>query len=244
MAKFLNTSGTTFYLEELIKATQQHLMLISPYLQINTRIRQLIEDANYQGIEIDFVYGKSNLNPEETKWLSMLDNVSVRFCENLHAKCYVNEFEAIITSMNLYEFSQVNNNEIGIVVDKESDEQCYIDAKNEALRLCRISTEQKPRVVPKVNNAVFESREPSYAERKKLPPEELYEKLTTAKMANQCNVPPETMFEYFVKKGYLELRGQNHYLTARGKEIGGEFRKAKFGSYFLWPKIMLKKFRS
>lgn len=32
MAKFLNTSGTTYHLEELIKKATDRLVLISPYL--------------------------------------------------------------------------------------------------------------------------------------------------------------------------------------------------------------------
>ena len=39
MAKFLNTSGTTYYLEELIKNAQERLYLISPYLKLNDRVR-------------------------------------------------------------------------------------------------------------------------------------------------------------------------------------------------------------
>lgn len=63
------------------------------------------------------------------------------FCENLHAKCYVNEREAIVTSMNLYEFSQVNNHEMGIYVTKADDPQLYEEIYTEARRLIRISEE-------------------------------------------------------------------------------------------------------
>lgn len=34
MAKFLNTSGTTYHLEELIKSAKERLILISPYLKL------------------------------------------------------------------------------------------------------------------------------------------------------------------------------------------------------------------
>ena len=36
--------------------------------------------------------------------------------------------------------------------------------------------------------------------------------------------------------GLLEPRDGKHYITAKGKEAGGEFRMSpKFGPYFLWP---------
>jgi len=47
-----------------------------------------------------------------------LQNVQVYEIKNLHAKCYLNENTAIITSMNLYQFSQENNREMGIKVEK------------------------------------------------------------------------------------------------------------------------------
>jgi phosphatidylserine/phosphatidylglycerophosphate/cardiolipin synthase-like enzyme len=147
MATFLNTSGTTFYLEELIKGTKSHLVLVSPYLRINARIRQLLQDSDQSGIEIDVVFGKNELKEEEEEWLSSLANVAVHFCENLHAKCYLNESTAIVASMNLYEFSQVHNYEMGILVTLEADRECFEQTSEEALRILRTSEERKSRVV-------------------------------------------------------------------------------------------------
>ena len=66
------------------------------------------------------MYGKTELRSEETEWLA--DNfVRTSFREHLHAKCYMNDSHALVTSMNLYEFSQVNNDEMGILVSAEDD---------------------------------------------------------------------------------------------------------------------------
>ena len=43
----------------------------------------------------------------------------------LHAKCYINEHEAILTSLNLYEFSRQNNEEMGIYVKNQSEGVVY-----------------------------------------------------------------------------------------------------------------------
>ncbi|CAD7491825.1 hypothetical protein ACXRSW_08745 [Aeromonas dhakensis] len=37
MAKFLNTSATNYFLEELIKDAKERLILISPFLKLNAR---------------------------------------------------------------------------------------------------------------------------------------------------------------------------------------------------------------
>ncbi|TOO53537.1 DNA repair protein, partial [Vibrio parahaemolyticus] len=45
------------------------------------------------------------------------------------------------TSLNLYEFSQVNNNEMGIFIDRDEDPNVYKDSYEEAQRIIRISDE-------------------------------------------------------------------------------------------------------
>ncbi len=90
MAKFLNTSATNYYLEELIKNASERLILISPFLKLNDRIRELLEDKDRLKIDIRIVYGKSELQPDEINWLKGLSFVRTSFCKNLHAKCYMN----------------------------------------------------------------------------------------------------------------------------------------------------------
>lgn len=51
MAKFLNTSATNYYLEELIKNASERLILISPFLKLNDRIRELTKARRYFTVE-------------------------------------------------------------------------------------------------------------------------------------------------------------------------------------------------
>ncbi len=141
MAKFLDTTGVSYHLQQLINQAQDTLILISPYLKINERLRQSLDDKDRMKIDIRVVYGKNELQPDQINWLKSLRSVRTSFCENLHAKCYLNENEAIVTSMNLYEFSQVNNQEMGIYVTKAEDPDLYDAIYNEARRLIRISDE-------------------------------------------------------------------------------------------------------
>jgi len=141
MAKFLETTGISHHLQQLIDQANETLVLISPYLKVNDRLRYSLEDRDRMKIDIRIVYGKSELQPEQINWLRGLKFVRTSFCENLHAKCYLNESQAIITSMNLYEYSQVNNEEMGIHVTKEDDPQLYDEIYQSARRLIRISDE-------------------------------------------------------------------------------------------------------
>jgi hypothetical protein len=56
---------------------------------------------------------------EDFNFLKTLPNIEIRYEARLHAKYYSNESAAILTSMNLYNFSQDNNIEFGVMV-KES----------------------------------------------------------------------------------------------------------------------------
>lgn len=81
MAKFLNTSATNYYLEEMIKNASDRLILISPYLKLNDRIKELLEDKNRLKIDVRIVYGKSELQPAEISWLNELTFVRTSFCK-------------------------------------------------------------------------------------------------------------------------------------------------------------------
>jgi hypothetical protein len=229
MAKFLNTSGTNFFLEELIKNAKERLILISPYLRLNDRIKELLEDKDRLKIDIRIVYGKSDLHPDEIKWMQKLDYVRVSFCKNLHAKCYMNESECIISSLNLYEFSQVNNNEMGILVRKYEDNEVFKDAYEEAQRIIRISDEVR------ITLDEVKAEASPVSEMKESEEEIIFTKLTTAKLAAKVGIKTPDLLEKLVNKGYLNLtENGKHFLTDLGKAIGGEFRTGQYGIYFLW----------
>ncbi len=141
MAEFLTTTGVSYRLEEIIKNSTERLVLISPFLRVNERIKELLEDKDRLKIDVRVIYGKNELQPEENNWLESMTSIRTSFCKNLHAKCYLNENEALLTSMNLYEFSQVNNNEMGIMVSREKEPELYNEILQESMRIVRVSEE-------------------------------------------------------------------------------------------------------
>ena len=139
MAKFLNASATAYHLEQLIKEARTRLILISPELKFSGRTKELLEEKS--GIEAAIVYGQNDLPPEEVNWLRGLASVRTSFCRNLRAKCYLNEEFCIVTSLSLYDFSQVANHEMGVLIVRAEDEELYRDAREEAERIIRSSDE-------------------------------------------------------------------------------------------------------
>lgn len=157
--------------------------------------------------------------------MQKLDYVRVSFCKNLHAKCYINESTCIISSLNLYEFSQVNNNEMGILIQKDQDELVFKDAYEEAQRIIRISDEVRISLDEvKGAEVIQENNE-----------QEDLSKLTTSKLAAKHKIKTNELLEQFVEKGILTINEKGkHQLTEQGKAIGGEFKFNSYGGYFLW----------
>lgn len=234
MAKFLNTSGTNYHLEELIKGARDRLVLISPFLKLNDRIKELLEDKNRLKIDVRIIYGKTELAPAEVEWLRGMQYVRTSFCKNLHAKCYLNEERCIVTSLNLYEFSMVNNNEMGILIERTGDSDLYKDVYDEAQRIVRISDEVRismERVEPSsVQAGSSEAEEPSS--------DDHYDKLTTGKLAAKFGIQTKDLFSKMETLGLVEVKGGKHYLTAEGKALGGEWRPGYGGGYLIWPADM------
>lgn len=141
MAEFLNRTGINYHLEQIIQNAEEQLWIISPFLKINPRIKELLEDRDRFKIDIRVIYGKNELLPEEKQWLASMASIRTSFRSNLHAKCYLNEREALLTSMNLYEFSQVNNDEMGILVSRDQDPALFGKIIEESRRIMRVSEE-------------------------------------------------------------------------------------------------------
>lgn len=234
MAKFLNTSGTNYFLEELIKDAKDRVILISPFLRLNDRIKELLVDKDRLKIDVRIVYGKSELQPAEIEWLRTLPYVRTSFCKNLHAKCYLSEELCIITSLNLYEFSQVNNNEMGILIRRSEDAQLYKDAYEEAQRIIRISDEVRISL-----ERVPTEPEGQVAAAPAGPGEEGgdADKLTTSKLGQKLGLKTAEVLERAAAAGYVEALADGKYgPTAKGEQGGVEYiPKSRFGPYFLWP---------
>jgi phosphatidylserine/phosphatidylglycerophosphate/cardiolipin synthase-like enzyme len=127
-------------LHDLIKNAQGKLLLISPYLSINRQIQELLADKKIDAPGVRLIYGKEEKRrSEQIAFLKSLPHVSIGFREFLHAKCYLNEDVALMGSMNLYEFSQVNNDEMGILVRRATDPQLYADICTDAERIARVA---------------------------------------------------------------------------------------------------------
>ena len=92
---------------------------------------RLRDAGERQNIHITVVCRKADLRPETTSELGQVGNLELRFLENLHAKCFYSEESMVVTSLNLHEYSQQLNREMGVLLIAE-DGAVFKEALREA----------------------------------------------------------------------------------------------------------------
>lgn len=157
MAKFLDTMEITSAIQRILKNAKERVVLISPYVDFDLRYKALIKEKNDEHIPVTLVWGKKKkqfkFSSEEKDWIKSMEFVDNIFCKELHAKCYLNESEAVITSMNLYKASQ-ENIEMGVLITQHEDKEAYENLWKEVKRIIK----EKPNlfVIQKISTTSIE----------------------------------------------------------------------------------------
>lgn len=124
MAKFLKGNALNAAIEEIFDGCEKQLIIVSPFIKLHSRfINSLKAKKGLDKLEIKILFGKNekdiskSFNQEDFDFLKEFPNIEIRYNEHLHAKYYSNENRAVLSSMNLYEYSQNNNIEFGILTN-------------------------------------------------------------------------------------------------------------------------------
>ena len=127
MAKYLDTSQISSELMGLLKEAKEKIILVTYSLQVNIQIQERLKTKSKLGTlgEITLIFGNTKPKKSELQWMTEIDDLRVWQKKNLHAKCYINEKKAIICSMNLYDYSQRTNVEMGFLITKEEEPEAY-----------------------------------------------------------------------------------------------------------------------
>lgn len=234
MAEFLDTQGVSYYLKKLIDNAEDKLYLISPYLQLNNQLKLSLEDRHKFSIDIVMIYGKvSEINPTDSEWLNSMPGIKLMFHKDLHAKCYFNEKEAIVTSMNLYMFSQQNNVEMGIYISKENDEKLYGQIAQEVDRIKR-GSEHRTISVQKVQStkSPTKSKEKPPVKTKDFSKSKM---LKTKQLSEKTGISSRKINSWFVDNKLMYKKEDEWFTTKKGKEQGGVEKDGFYGQEVLWP---------
>tara|TARA_B100000795_G_scaffold267510_1_gene252488 strand:- start:944 stop:1666 length:723 start_codon:yes stop_codon:yes gene_type:complete len=231
MAKFLNTRKAVSEIEDLIRNAEARLILISPYLKLSKDFKELLTYRNSKDKITTVIFGKQELNPHEMKFLQGLRFVILKYNQDLHAKCYLNDDKMIITSLNLYEFSMNNNKEMGVLVDlnDESDKELFEDAYKEIDFIDETSERFEFTSIPEA--AKTEKKETQ----QKVVNSSSSKLLTTKELAQLTGLSSRKVNTWLTDNKLMYKKEDNWVTTKRGKEIGGIEKSGQYGQFIIWP---------
>jgi hypothetical protein len=123
MAKFLTGKELNNELGRIIKDADEELILISPYIKLHKQYSSiLLSRLKEVNLHIIILFGKNeedlskSMKKDDFEFFKQFPNITIMHENRLHAKYYSNEKESLLSSMNLYDFSQDNNIEAGVLM--------------------------------------------------------------------------------------------------------------------------------
>ena len=117
--ELLNTTELNYRIENLFRETNNYLIILSPYLDITKKLEIILKDSSSK---IVIIYRECK-NIEYYK--KELSNIVFFQSKSLHAKAYISNKTTIISSLNLYEYSQINNFELGIMFENDIERKLF-----------------------------------------------------------------------------------------------------------------------
>lgn len=103
----------------LIDQAKEEIIIVSPYNKFTywKKLTQRIEKVKKRGVKIRWYIRKNvDKNVEQIRQIG-IEPIEI---ENLHCKIYLNEKHAVVTSMNLHEYSDSSSIDIGYLITEEN----------------------------------------------------------------------------------------------------------------------------
>jgi hypothetical protein len=124
MAKFITGKELEVAVDKVIWEASDRLMIVSPYIKLDDHFRKLFnEHLHKPNLHITVIFGKNegqvnkSFNKGDLEFFMQFPNISIVYVPNLHAKYYANDLMGVVTSINLYDYSFVNNIEFGVLYE-------------------------------------------------------------------------------------------------------------------------------
>lgn len=112
---------------DTIYNSEKYLLILSPFIQLDPYFKNEVfkTHLNNSNVHIIIGFGKNENNvnksfgKEDFDYFTQFPNITIVYIPNLHAKYYGNENKSVVTSMNLIDYSFINNIEFGVYSEKK-----------------------------------------------------------------------------------------------------------------------------
>ena len=126
-----------------VEKAEHELILITPYIKLWRHISDQIMDALEAGVKTTLIVRKDAYEDPKSKMRDELRPIlragaRILTVERLHAKVYLNEKTAIVTSMNLHESSALNSLEFALSVPQKGEKKLFSQVRAEVAQFEKI----------------------------------------------------------------------------------------------------------
>lgn len=128
MPVIFNSEKASQFIEEIIKHSEENLSIMLPVFRLTAALFGLLQDAAGRGVRIKIIFGSDELNDFEKNAISELKHIGICCCTEINSKCYSNEKDMIITSVDIHNLYESKNGDISVGISKTEDAVLYEDA--------------------------------------------------------------------------------------------------------------------
>jgi hypothetical protein len=141
----------------------------------------------------------------------------------------------IISSMNLYEFSQQNNREMGIFIDIENEEDkiVYEDAAKDIDSMIHNSEDFSYVKAPQKTSQ--SEIKPNPVSKPKVVNHSSSKLFTTKELSQLSGLSSRKVNNWLTDNKLMYKKEDDWVTTKRGKEVGGIEKSGQYGQFVIWP---------
>ena len=146
MIRILSTDGLAAQIRTIISEASKIVVLISPFLDDESDIYDYLHSLRNKAYKVPiFIITRTpaqvsskKSQKNAIKKLCEIPDCFVHYCPNLHTKCYFNECDLVITSLNMLSKSEENNFELGVHINiYDFDGKPFRDAMLKVNEICK-----------------------------------------------------------------------------------------------------------
>ncbi|MFC4633480.1 phospholipase D-like domain-containing protein [Dokdonia ponticola] len=124
---FLTDEALAEEIYDTIYYAEKFILILSPFIQLDDYFKNEVFKTHLNNAQVQIIigFGKNESNvsrsfkKQDIEYFTQFPNITIVYIPNLHAKYYGNENKAIVTSMNLIDYSFINNIEFGVMATKK-----------------------------------------------------------------------------------------------------------------------------
>ncbi|WP_203296782.1 phospholipase D-like domain-containing protein [Luteirhabdus pelagi] len=125
--KFLTGKELENEINDTIFYAERYLLILSPFIQLDDYFKNEIFKSHLNNSQVQIIlgFGKNEQNiqksfkKQDIDYFTQFPNITIVYIPKLHGKYYGNEKKSIVTSMNLIDYSFINNIEFGASADRK-----------------------------------------------------------------------------------------------------------------------------